>query len=96
LIWQPELVENFVNADPEYADPPADLDTYFETHNERVTEFLERVDHLSQQNQVCEMQKYLLGTMAGQGIVGLYSNFHEYSSCIGNYKDPMTKLLAYM
>lgn len=96
LIWQPELVRGFKNADPEYADPPSDLDAYFKIRNERVVDFLERIKPLSLEDQLYETQKHLLGTMTGQGVVGLYSGFHEYSTCVNGYKHPTTKLLAYI
>ncbi|KXN89661.1 putative RNA-dependent RNA polymerase SHL2 [Leucoagaricus sp. SymC.cos] len=96
LIWQPALVRDFRNADPHFADPPRDLDSYFSINNERVGDFLDRVRPMSEEQQLQEMQKFLLGSMKDQGEVGRYSSFHEYSTCVNGYDHEKTKLLAYL
>lgn len=96
LIWQPDLVKDFKNADPGFADPPPDLDLMFAVENKRVSEFLTEVEGYSEEQTIYEMQKYLLGTLKNLGMVGQYSNFHDISTYTSGYKSEETKLLAYM
>lgn len=96
LIWQPELVQDFVNANPSFADPPLNLDSKFEIENKQVHEFLAEIEGCSEDNKINEVQKYLLGTLKDFTLVGKYSNFHEVSVYTNGYKSKETKLLAYM
>ncbi|KAJ3570203.1 hypothetical protein NP233_g4567 [Leucocoprinus birnbaumii] len=96
LIWEPDLVKDFTNADDHFADAPDNLDKHFKTQNEKVDHFLKCVESLPAECRLLEMQKHLLGTMTGQGKVGAYSGFHEYSTLVKGYHHPETKLLAYI
>lgn len=96
LIWQPELLQDFVNANPSFADPPLNLDSKFEIENKGVHEFLAEVEGCSEAIKIHEVQKYLLGTLKDFNLVGKYSNFHEISVYVNGYKSKEAKLLAYM
>lgn len=89
-------MQDFNNADPSFADPPPDLDSYFSVENKRVVDFLAEAKGLTEEQKVYEMQKYLLGTIQDVKMVGMYSNFHEYSTYVTGYASSQTKLLAYM
>ncbi|KAJ3553799.1 hypothetical protein NP233_g12565 [Leucocoprinus birnbaumii] len=96
LIWEPDLIKDFTNADNHFADAPNNLNEQFKTQNKKVDHFLKCVESLPSECWLLEMQNYLLGTMTGQGKVGADSRFHEYSTLVKGYHHPETKLLAYI
>ncbi|KAF9534243.1 RNA dependent RNA polymerase-domain-containing protein [Crepidotus variabilis] len=104
LIYQPELVTPFQNAPDHLADPPTDLgndfpkdiEDNFLRKNEDVEAFLSRIKTLSTENKIREMQEFLLGDARNAGVVGQYSNFHEYSTYTRGYRHSETLRLAHI
>ncbi len=95
-IWQPEIVNAFKNADPKYADPPADLKEQFSKNNETVAEFQARLQGSDEAVQIRERQRYLLGPLRDPSIVGQYSNMHDCAVYMKGYQHPDSIRLAYM
>jgi len=106
-IYQPELVEPFKNADPSYADPPADINAYFTSEkeeedsdlpqrDEEVTAFIERTQSASEGKQIQELQSHLLGALRAEWIVGKYSKYHDMATYKRGYKHEDTIRLANM
>ncbi len=89
-------MDNFKNADPSFADPPGNLNSFFEVENKEVGDFLRDIENCTGEQKTHELQKYLLGNMENASMVGQYSNFHNYSTYVNGYADEQTKLLAYM
>lgn len=100
VIWQPEIVAHFKNADPSFADPPADIEENFVKNTESVVEFLHRVPPSSPTSDssiyVRELQRFLLGALRNQTVVGQYSKMHDVAVYTLGYAHPETKRLAYM
>ncbi|KAJ3515971.1 hypothetical protein NLJ89_g1430 [Agrocybe chaxingu] len=95
-IYQPELVNLFKNADERFSNPPKDIEKYFKPHNEQVVAFQERNAGLPVEEQIRELQKFLLGTVRDTTIVGKYSNYHEMALYTLGYCHRETIRLAYM
>ncbi|KAJ6515806.1 RNA dependent RNA polymerase-domain-containing protein [Mycena sanguinolenta] len=96
IVWQPELVDPFVNADLKYSEEPPKVVDSFSPKNETVAEFLGRTESLTDEQQLQEMQNYLLSAIRAQGVVGKYSNWHLNSVYTLGYAHPQTIRLAYM
>jgi hypothetical protein len=97
VIWQPELVEAFQNADEKYADPPKDMESrFFQKEVERVSTFLEKTAGLPEIEKIHELQYHLLGALRNTSLVGRYSNYHNIAVYQKGYEDPETRRLATM
>ncbi|KAF9465114.1 RNA dependent RNA polymerase-domain-containing protein [Collybia nuda] len=95
VIWAPEIVEPFTNADEKYSLTPPGLDYCFSRHNERVDAFMHRVAGESEENKVSAMQTFLLGALRDTSLVGKYSSMHDNSIYNLGYAHPRTVKLAY-
>ncbi|KAJ6598976.1 RNA dependent RNA polymerase-domain-containing protein [Mycena vulgaris] len=95
VIWQPELVDPFVNAPLHFADEPADLAASFKPQNETVGEFLGRTAE-SPSQQLREMKNYLLSAVRDRAVVGKYNNWHLNATHSLGYQHPETIRLGYM
>ena len=97
VIWQPEIVSKFENADPSYADPPPGLQDAFVKETETIETFMQRVPpDGNPQLHVRELQKFLLGPLRDQSLVGIYSGFHDNAVYKHGYFHDEAKRLAYM
>ena len=98
VIWQPEIVEFFRNADPSFADPPKDIQDKFVKNTETVDEFLQRVpsDSANTKARTREIQRYTLGALKDWSIVGKYSKMHDYAVYMLGYSHEESIRLAYM
>jgi RNA-dependent RNA polymerase len=96
-IWQPNIVEQFSNADPKHMEPPASLQDHFYIKNESVQEYLERVPLTSPKDmQIKELQRVLMTSLSDVHAVGTYSTMHENAMYSLGYSHPTTTLLAWM
>jgi hypothetical protein len=95
VIWDPCIVEKFVNSDLKYSVPPPELDDCFERSNESVNDFRERIESESVTTQMRETQRFLLRSLRNPFILGRYSNYHDNSTYVYGYDHPKTILLAY-
>jgi hypothetical protein len=95
VIWTPDIVRPFKNADEKYSIEPEGLDRCFSRDNEKVDAFLERTASHSPEEKVSAMQKYLLGSLCDTSITGIYSTMHDNAIYNLGYKHPRTIRLAY-
>ncbi|KAI5119272.1 hypothetical protein M0805_008053 [Coniferiporia weirii] len=96
-IWQPELVNQFTNADPYYASQPPGLKNCFVQNTETVKDLLVRVPpSIDPDMHLYELQTFLLGSLKNQSIVGSYSVMHDNAVYEYGYFHQKTKRLAYM
>ncbi|KIY74038.1 hypothetical protein CYLTODRAFT_416311 [Cylindrobasidium torrendii FP15055 ss-10] len=95
MIWENLLVDPFVNADLHFADPPEDLESYFQTENELVSDVVRRAPPGSE-NYIPELQTVLLNGLTNSTMVGMYSAFHATASYELGYGSSEAKRLAYM
>lgn len=95
VIWAPEIVEPFINADEKHSVPPPGLDVCFSRNNERVDAFLSRVAGETEERKVSAMQGFLLGALRDTSLVGKYSAMHDNSIYKNGYGNPRTVKLAY-
>ncbi|KAJ2927622.1 hypothetical protein H1R20_g9471, partial [Candolleomyces eurysporus] len=97
VVWQPELVEPFRNADERYADPPSDMDSrFFQKEVEWVSTFLAKSAGLPEIEKIQELQYHLLAALRNTSLVGRYSNYHDIAVYQKGYKHPETRRLAIM
>ncbi|KAJ7682709.1 RNA dependent RNA polymerase-domain-containing protein [Mycena polygramma] len=96
VIWQPELVDPFSNADLRYSEEPPEVADCFSPKNETVAEFLERTRSQTDAQRLREMQSYLLSDVRQMAIVGKFSNWHLNATYSLGYTHPETIRLAYM
>ncbi|KAJ7129577.1 RNA dependent RNA polymerase-domain-containing protein [Mycena epipterygia] len=96
VIWQPELVDPFINAPLEYSEEPSSVAACFEPKNETVGDFLERTRFQSPEQQLRDMQHYLLSAIRDMAVVGKYSNWHINATYTLGYTHSETIRLAYM
>lgn len=95
MIWENLLVDSFVNADLQFADPPEDLDSYFQAENELVSDLVVRAPPGTEKF-IPELQTVLLNGLTNSTMVGMYSAFHATASYEWGYDSPEAKRLAYM
>ena len=96
-IWQPNIVEQFKNADPQFMEPPTSLHDNFHIKNETVKEFMQRVPTNSPINhQIQELQTVLMAPLSDLYVVGTYSTMHDNAIYSLGYSHPTTILLAWM
>jgi RNA-dependent RNA polymerase len=95
VIWTPNIVQPFKNADEKYADVPKGLDECFQRDNEKVDAFLQRMVSHSPEEKICAMQHFLLGSLRDPSTVGMYSTMHDNAIYKLGYKHPRTIRLAY-
>jgi len=96
LIFQPELVEPFVNAPLHFSKAPTRFEeANFSRHVEKVSSFLTRTSSSPTDVKIQELQKFLLGAIR-DSTVGKYSTFHENAIYTKGYCHPTTTRLAYM
>lgn len=97
VIWQPELVDPFVNAPLSFSEEPPEVAACFKEKNATVREFLERTAGMTPGQRLLEMQKqYLLSSIRDRAVVGKYSNWHINATYSLGYDHPETIRLAYM
>lgn len=71
IIWEPQLVERFRNADPALADTPEGfIEDNFEKELVTVQEELDASDNMSGEAGIVSMQWYLLGGIEGDLLTG--------------------------
>jgi hypothetical protein len=95
-IWDPSLVDPFINADLKYLEKPPNLANNFDKIDERVPDFIARVKMESESTRIREMQNYCLSSLKNTVLVGQYSVFHENSVYRYGYSHEKTIELAYM
>ncbi|KAJ3843405.1 RNA dependent RNA polymerase-domain-containing protein [Lentinula raphanica] len=98
-IYQPEIVNSFENADPQYGDPREDIKTQcFSEHTETVAELLARTPDPSEvpMARLHALQEYLLGGIKVASLVGQASNMHDYLIYMHGLKHPETIRLAHI
>jgi RNA-dependent RNA polymerase len=97
-IWQPELVDPFVNADEKYTREPEGVMGCFDCEQGTVEEFLAARDGRDgggEGEEIKVLQKALLGALRDPGVVGMYSTFHENAIYHLGYGHEETVRLAY-
>ncbi|KAJ3799108.1 RNA dependent RNA polymerase-domain-containing protein [Lentinula aff. detonsa] len=98
-IYQPEIVDSFNNANPEYGDPRDDIKTdCFSEHTETVAELLARMPDPSKDSmaRIHALQEYLIGGIKTASLVGQASNMHDYLIYMYGLKHPETIRLAHI
>ena len=95
-IWQPEIVDQFQNADPSFANPPSCLKDMLTKNTTTVREMREELRGKSETEQIWELQQFLLAPLKDPGLVGQYSNMHDYCVYVNGYRHPESIRLAYM
>ncbi|KAG6873624.1 hypothetical protein C0995_013555 [Termitomyces sp. Mi166 len=96
VIWTPEIVEPFKNADEKYSNEPDGLEVCFTSdHNEKVPDFLTRTSSLFSLETTLAVQTYLLGALRDPSIIGQYSTMHDNAVYHFGYSHPRTIKLAY-
>ncbi|KAG6907743.1 hypothetical protein DXG01_007543 [Tephrocybe rancida] len=96
VIWTPDIVEHFQNADEKYSKEPEGLNLCFSSDsNEKVVEFLNRTSTSSHLEKALAIQVYLLGALRNPSIVGHYSTMHDNAVYHFGYSHPRTIKLAY-
>jgi hypothetical protein len=94
LVWQPEIVRNFTNAD--ICRQPRDLLDDFEQAKEKVSQFLEKAPVHDPTKHIPLLQTYCLNPILRRMETGRYSTMHENSAYMYGYTDPRTVRLAFM
>ncbi|KAG6895076.1 hypothetical protein C0992_003241 [Termitomyces sp. T32_za158] len=96
VIWTPEIVEHFKNADEKYSREPDGLNVCFTSdHNEKVSDFLMRTSSLTPLEKTLAVQTYLLGALRDPSVIGKYSTMHDNAVYHFGYSHPRTVKLAY-
>lgn len=96
VIFQPEIVETFKEAELHYSVPPPNIKENFQRENVEVVAFLNTVAHWDDAAKINKLQEYLLGAVRDATVVGKYSSFHDVATYTLGYTDPETIRLAYM
>lgn len=98
LIWDPTLVDPFVNAPLKYGDTADDefTEKNFKADNISAQDFMKKIADMPEVQQIREYQAHLLGAIQDTSVVGMYSNLHVNSTYHLGYRDPKTIRLAHM
>jgi RNA-dependent RNA polymerase len=94
IIWQPEIVEPFRNADPKYATAPKEIAADTKKEDLPLRSFTDR--KLSPEECVKELTPYLLAGLKDTSLVGVYSNWHIMATYRNGYTHEETIRLAWM
>ncbi|KAI5893502.1 uncharacterized protein SCHCODRAFT_02538659 [Schizophyllum commune H4-8] len=78
VYYDPQMVQQFRNAGLRYADEPESVASSFDSDVEKVGAFLERTSSLAPNEQLVELQKFLLPRP--HFAVSTYSKLHLYST----------------
>ncbi|KDQ17270.1 hypothetical protein BOTBODRAFT_156039 [Botryobasidium botryosum FD-172 SS1] len=95
VIWDKKIVDSFVNANVDFAEPPENLMDSFERKNETIADFEFRTASLQPRERTVEVQRYLLSSLQDTTIVGAYSNWHDVAVYTFGYSSPIAIELAY-
>ncbi|KAJ4498650.1 RNA dependent RNA polymerase-domain-containing protein [Lentinula lateritia] len=98
-IYQPEIVNSFSNANPNYGDPRDDIKANcFSEHTETVAELLAGVPASSDNSmkRLHALQEYLIGGIRTASLVGQASNMHDFLIYTHGLKDEETIRLAHI
>lgn len=95
VIWSPDIVHPFQNADEKYSVEPEGLGSCFHHDNEQVDAFLQRTAKHSTDAKLFEVQNFLLGSLRDTTAVGQYSSMHDNAVHDLGYNHPRTIKLAY-
>ncbi|KAL6305950.1 RNA dependent RNA polymerase-domain-containing protein, partial [Sparassis latifolia] len=98
VYWQPEIVNQFVNADPaRYAREPPAVQGCLDKDDTTVAQFLTQTANATEMDLIIKLQSYLLGPLHGDtAAVGNYSTMWENASYKYGYGHEITVFLAYM
>ncbi|KAF9076729.1 RNA dependent RNA polymerase-domain-containing protein [Rhodocollybia butyracea] len=99
VLYQPEIVSEFKNADRKLGDPREDIKaSYFFTHTETVAELVDRVLVTSDNPlaQVHAFQEYLIGGIKTASGAGRASNMHDFLMYTKGYAHPETIRMAHI
>ncbi|KAF8639473.1 hypothetical protein AX17_001493 [Amanita inopinata Kibby_2008] len=94
-IWEPRLVEPFVNADDKFSVEPPELSGCFHSPKETVEEFSEHIKPMTREDRTRELQRYLLSTLNEMSLTGKYSVMHDNAVYSKGYSSPEAVMLAY-
>ncbi|KIK70157.1 hypothetical protein GYMLUDRAFT_34630 [Collybiopsis luxurians FD-317 M1] len=96
VIWDPDFVEPFINADEKYSKAPARIDQCFSIDKLTVGQFHSQIRAGRMEvTPESELQEYLLGALRDPSAVGEYSRFHENAIYKFGYGHWRTINLAY-
>ncbi|KAJ3882906.1 RNA dependent RNA polymerase-domain-containing protein [Lentinula edodes] len=98
-IYQPEIVDSFSNANPNYGDPRDDIKANcFSEHTETVAELLAGVPASSENSmkRLHALQEYLIGGIRTASLVGQASNMHDFLIYTHGLRDEETIRLAHI
>ena len=93
-FWQPDLVKDFINADIKFLTVPPGAQASTEEITETVEQFKLRMAGKSTDDEVQEIQSYLLAPLKAPSLVGLYSTWWLNSTYKNGYDHEDTQLLA--
>ncbi|KZT52834.1 hypothetical protein CALCODRAFT_486840 [Calocera cornea HHB12733] len=95
VIWEPRLVEPFNNADPRFADQPAEFSKFLKYDDTTVAKLLEAIDGRTAREKRIEIQKYLLQDLHDDFQMQGYSTRHDVALYLLGGKHPKTIELAH-
>ena len=97
VVWQPEIVQAFTNADRSFANPPEGIEDSFIQNTETIGELLLRVPSTELTDKLLyELQTFLLAGIRNQSVVGTYSIMHDNAVYETGYFSEQAKRLAHM
>ncbi|RXK35887.1 hypothetical protein M231_06851 [Tremella mesenterica] len=97
IIWDPEIVGPFKNADDSFADTPQDFEKQnFVKDIVKGHEFLAALDGVSEETLVANYQSFLLAALKDDHLAGTYSDLHGNAGYKLGYDHPLTVRLARM
>lgn len=95
VMWNPEMVSSFTNADDSYADPPTGLEAGFTKSAETGAHFLRSLEGLSLEQRTQRYQHYLLGGLQDPSLIGQYSTMHDNAIYMLGYGSSEAKDMGY-
>ncbi|KAF7349229.1 Dimethylaniline monooxygenase [Mycena sanguinolenta] len=95
VIWDPEIVDSFVNAPEKFSLEPQGIGSCFDRDENTVKSFNQQYAGQPPEVKAAELQKYLLGSLRDPSAVGQYSGYHDNSILTRGYDNPRTVKLAY-
>lgn len=96
VMWNPEMVSSFINANESYADPPDELEAGFTRSVETGIDFLKKLDGLNLEQRTQRYQYYLLGGLQDPSLIGQYSTMHDNAIYMCGYGSPEAVKMGYM
>ncbi|PVG00656.1 hypothetical protein CPB86DRAFT_782489 [Serendipita vermifera] len=101
VIWQPEILDNWKDPDPSFAERPDGFENLLKKEEHKISSILSKFpgyksDQQEKEALVMEIQGSIVAGLKMKQYIGLYSDWHDKAVAFHGYSHPKTIELAYL